>query len=730
VPRKRASPTPPAPTAAAVEARLRAGEPAAAVTAARDLFALTPTADHRRLLRRALAAAATRHAEADAAAFAAVMAEADALDPDDPDWAAERAILYARGGDLPRALALAGDAPVRAKVLAHAADRAVRLRDRSALPAELHAGYDAVVGAFRRYEAGDDEAARAALQPIGLTSPFLEWKGLLRGLIAHAAGDDAAAAEHWRRLSADRLPARLAVAARRPADDPLVERLRLIQKDLGRDQPMSAVWRHAEAALPMIRRRCPGLEGRLAGCLYRAIVRQGQPADIARYRSLFGPPADDPHFHRLEALACEDTGDRDRAAGHWLKYEQWLAAGPPGWPPAVARRARAVVLHRAGRLAEATGDGPPDDFRSAVESLLGGPPGRRAVSRLRPEELFRRSSTLAPDWPEPARRLFAHYRERNDPARAEAVARDLLARRPDDLPTLEGLAELLGQRGRAADALAEWRRVLAANPLDRRVRVRAAHAYHAAARRLLIDGDAAAADALLADGRAVCEEGFAVGYWPLASVAARKLGRRADADAAARVAAAVPGGRLAAALYIAVDSGLAKLKPGEKTAANKALAAALAAEPTPLEANLLYAAWDAYHLEGVTYRGQKTQEKKVHEQVERSLAAAAPADEFERLVYGLVRRQVWRLAERAAARLERRFPDDPAFKVLLAEAMDGQQPRFAEEARVRALLKQAKEQAERSADPRHRPLLDRIDRLQRRYAGSDRLFEFFFADRR
>ena len=44
--------------------------------------------------------------------------------------------------------------------------------------------------AFRQVEAGQDEAARESLQGIGLQSPFLEWKLLLRGLLAYYQGDD------------------------------------------------------------------------------------------------------------------------------------------------------------------------------------------------------------------------------------------------------------------------------------------------------------------------------------------------------------------------------------------------------------------------------------------------------------------------------------------------------------------------------------------------------------
>jgi hypothetical protein len=93
--------------------------------------------------------------------------------------------------------------PAVASRSVHPADRAVRAGDDS--PEAV-----AVRGAFAAYAAGDDEAARAALQVIGLSSPVLDWKLLLRGRIAHAAGDDARAGENWKRLDPRRLPAKLA----------------------------------------------------------------------------------------------------------------------------------------------------------------------------------------------------------------------------------------------------------------------------------------------------------------------------------------------------------------------------------------------------------------------------------------------------------------------------------------------------------------------------------------
>src|SRR5947207_13345360 len=67
-------------------------------------------------------------------------------------------------------------------------------------------------------EAGQDEAMRETLQPISLRSPFLEWKLLLLGLQAYYQNDDARALENWQRLSAERLPARLAAPIRGQLD--------------------------------------------------------------------------------------------------------------------------------------------------------------------------------------------------------------------------------------------------------------------------------------------------------------------------------------------------------------------------------------------------------------------------------------------------------------------------------------------------------------------------------
>lgn len=296
---KRKPAAPPPPTPDRVGRAARAGDFAAALDLARQLVALAPTPEHHALRRRTVADAAAFFADRDRTAdFTRVMAEAETLDPADPAWAAERAALLARGGRTAEALALADDA-AKQKVLAAAADRAVRLHTNAVLPPELHVGFDAVLLAFRKHEAGDEAGARAALEPVGLRSPFLEWKVLLRGLMAYAAADDARAAENFARLDPSRLPARLTAPLRfvvdpafkqaQPADaasglatrlrkltpSAAVEHLRAIARELGRDKPLAPAFKAAEAVVPLLKSFAPDLVPRLANCLYHAVVNQG-----------------------------------------------------------------------------------------------------------------------------------------------------------------------------------------------------------------------------------------------------------------------------------------------------------------------------------------------------------------------------------------------------------------------------------------------------------------------
>src|SRR5207249_2030483 len=106
--------------------------------------------------------------------------------------------------------------------LGHAVDSALRQGKpgRDTLPETLRPQFDVILQAFAQSAAGQDEEARTTLQGIGLQSPFLEWKLLLRGLLAYYEKDDARAVENWSRLNSERLPARLAAPLRFVIDEP------------------------------------------------------------------------------------------------------------------------------------------------------------------------------------------------------------------------------------------------------------------------------------------------------------------------------------------------------------------------------------------------------------------------------------------------------------------------------------------------------------------------------
>ena len=197
------------------------------------------------------------------------------------------------------------------------------------MPESLRPAFDAVCDAFALYESGQDDAAREKLQSVGLSSPFLDWKLLLRGLIAYAAGDDARALDNWSRLAADRLAGRLIAPLRFALDPAFRAAQRAGRPDDAAAQATgsSAAWRPALRALQALlaRRRLadafrqaeivlPELKRELApavGTARRVFPgRDHRQRRAGRHRSLparsLAPPADDPTLARLEALAAEE----------------------------------------------------------------------------------------------------------------------------------------------------------------------------------------------------------------------------------------------------------------------------------------------------------------------------------------------------------------------------------------------------------------------------------------
>lgn len=725
VARKKAPPAPPKPSTDRVQQAISRGDLHGAYLAAKLLYANEPTPPHLAMLKSTLSSAALLlESGGKTSEFNKLMQDADQIDAANPEWSLERACLLARGGRLADAL-MRVDESSRLRVLGHGVDRALKVGSKEFLPDELHAGFDAVVAAFAAYEAGNDEAARAALEPIGLRSPFLEWKVLLRGLTAFAARDDARAAENFARLDRTRIPFRLCgpyFAAADPAykaslPGPVAAELakrfaclntgtidssfREMAQHLGREKPLTPVFTLAETLLPRLRKEAPALAGKLAKCLYHAIIRQGQPDDLARYRKLFGPLADDPQFFRLQARIAEEIGQIAVSNKNWLKYEEWLGTKPAGWPEPLLSRVRAMIWHHMAM------DSPEEDAPPTLACL-------------------RRTFELAPDWSDGAAALYRELRTQGSEEEAERVARAILAIQPENVVFLEMLAIQVSQQNRPDESLALYRKVLAADPLNDQLSIRTAYSVLAVARSRLCGKKPAEAEQVLNEHSEILSKHIPTFRDALLAVMAKKLGDEVRAERLLSGHSGMPNLVLAIPFAVSVDSQLAKLKPAVRKGMEKSFADAMAGNPTPLQVNMLLFVYDMYLEHGLTYRGQKGQLKKFVALASKVFEARSPEADYEVLGDHLFRRREFKVARQYAASGIAHFPQNPYFRLLYAEAAD----ELAEaEGRIRLQAQEARRLAEASREPRHKALLPRIDALLRSLPDEFAFLDSFFKGR-
>lgn len=728
------------------EAVLRAGRPAEALEHAKQLAREKPGPEADALLRRCYLAAAESLVGRNTFREAhALLSEAERLTVADPKWWERLAELRADLGDGGRALQLLDKVPgttARPRVLGRLADRAVREgpAGRDLLPEDLRAGFDAVRQAFAHYEASRDQPAREALNAIGLSSPFLDWKLLLRGLIAWSTNDTARALENWSRLTADRLPAQLAAPFRLTADKtfgvtvppdrlPVVawqadqlaggvnETLRRLRKQLANEDTVPAALETARVLVPELKRVAPDLVPRLANVVYWALIAGGQPEDLPRYNRVFGPPADDPQFYRLQALVLEQMRRLDMAHGLWGKYEEWIGRTPARWPGPQHSRARALVLERMGRIArDWLNDEGVEDFDPFQDLFAYFDGGRRKPPVRKPlkpsaEECFRQAGELAPDWSGPALELLREYATKPD--KAVAAVEDLLRRFPDNLAILEsaaGLYERLGETAKAHDCL---KRALAANPLDRELRHQAAGLALNAARRHAESGEFDAA-------RAGLREAADLGGPPLASavltLSTAVEFRAGDADAAARHLETLmgqPDVRLAVAYRLAVEGSRLKVKKKDLASHQAAFAEGLTGPATVGELAALLDAVDQYRREPVPYRGLKTHEKKILDRVTAAAREDLPADELIRFGLTLHRLRIWKPLRELAERGRGRFPGDAYFDFFAAEVAVSRQRTEYVGARAGALYQRVKQLIDAAPGERYRQLQELLDERRR-----------------
>jgi tetratricopeptide (TPR) repeat protein len=734
-------------------ARARAdGRTQQALELTRQLLKQAPSPAHQEILRQVLLERGNQLIQQGHTRDAAVVFT-NALSMDgSPEFRAGIAERLAACGDVVHALQALGpdaDPKLRHRVLGHVADLAVRhgAGGKRILPAELHAGFDSVVQAFAHAEAGRDDDARVALQSIGLTSPFLEWKLFVRGLLAHQARDDARALENWQRLDPKRVPARLAAPLRLGIDpafraaQPAATQNSLkqqatrlfgtganthfeaLRKGLADQRSLANAFRQAEQILPELRRDRPQLVSRLAHCFFWAIVHHGQPEDVDRYRRVFGPTiASDFEVSRLEALALDRRGLLAEAHAAWREVLGIVERTPQEWPGESAKRLQSLIWMHMGENAA-------EQDRVAQQEM----PYLFSTVYEKPQPLspsaaacFEHSIELAPDRLDGYLALFHLYREDGRTAKARKVGEQLLKRFPEHAATSEALGDLYLETQEPARAREYYEKALAANPLERRLRGKLARARQNLGLELTLAGKFDAARAAYEAALAL-HEGPAA---PLLCQCAVLEIRAGHADRAAELtaqAAAGPGQRLAARYTLVSESVRAKLSPAERKRLANELTAALAEPATPAEVlALLEAAAGQRQRQLDAFRGQKTHEKTFLRFLDKIPIRDFSEAELERLCGHLMALDARRPWQKCIDIAERHFPDNPAFPLaqldfylsrrepdsrpwLLTQALDRARalvqrlPREAQE-RYLPILRGRQKQVEAVAGPRIDPM--------------------------
>lgn len=709
-------------SSAALEARvqraLSEGRTQQALELAKQLWKQEQTPAHQALLRQVyLARAQQLRLQGYARDAGTVLEAALHFDHQDPAWLEKLAEELAACGQVRQALTLADrlppESPARGRLLTLAADAAVRAgaAGRNTLPESLQGPFDLILTAFRQLESGQDEQARQTLQGIGLQSPFLEWKLLLRGLSAYYQKEDARALENWQRLQPERLPARLAAPLRflidpayRVAQSPaaqaalqkqadrlqnqgLVQPLRAVQAALANPEHLPQAFRLAENALPALRQQMPHLVPRLAACFYWNIVEYGGPDDLPRYRRLFGEPADDPGLHRLRALGCDQHHESTLAHQAWQDFEKAVAGNPTAWPGDQANRARALVWSHMGDNAAAI---PNPEKLKQLPPFLRDHPSFPKPLKPSAETCYRRSLELAPDLLEAYEALFDCYRQDHRDDKAEEVARQALARFPQHLATLQALAELRMNHRDYADALNLFQQALKVNPLDRNLRSQVGTAHTFNARAFAEAGRFEEARAQYQAALAYDDRHQPSSVYCKWAACEFKAGDAARAEELLQQALAGAGNNyLAIAYSMLIEAIRLKLPRPLKTRFDKEFVAALAEPPTASGAVAIGDTAAVHQLAGVTYFGQKTHEKKVLAYLEKAKKTPFTEIELERICESLLALGATKQLRAYTAMGQRRFPNNPRFPFLEAESYISLGPDKSPPWKVNPLLEKA-----------------------------------------
>ncbi|MFO0964929.1 MAG: hypothetical protein U0793_04970 [Gemmataceae bacterium] len=637
--------------------------------------------------------------------------------------------LLAVGGEIEAALAWrerVGDEE-RQRLERRLADALILLpQRRPQAPAAWQADAVRVDAAFHALAEGADDKAPEILQGIGLQSPFLEWRVLLRGLLAYYQGQDDRARDNWARLSAGGLPAQL-VAPLRCAIDPdfrhgldgdTQARLLAISQQLTAD-PVEGRLRQLRAMLheeEVDFGRClqiaqdlardtsdPELSPVLWRRVYWALAQRGDPDDVARFGKRLPAPPDDPGLNRLNALVSEAHMLAPESHAYWAAYEVDLANNAVAWPAEQLPQARALVWLRMGHNAARFN---PETVPPSLKSL------RPVLPKpLKPEAItcYRRAIALAPDLDEAHVALYEALRLASKLPEAEEALLGHLAQRPNYPDALRALADVRGERRDFPGVLEALQRAVAQDPLDQTLRHRMRQARWSCAAHYAGTGRTDEARALF---KAVLDEperprtGFVLALWGVAEL---KWGQTAEGERLLAEAYAEAPQRLAPAWLILSEAKRLKLPRPLLKRFQTELDRELSAPPRAAAGLACLIALSAYDKAGLEAPGAAAIEKKIVKYLESVRPTDFTVEQMDMWCLFLLERGGVRAKQKALRQARQRFPTHALYPFFEARERLRERGGRADWI-VQDLLRRAEQLAEKEKD---QTVLEEIRSLQR-----------------
>ena len=671
----------------------------------------------------------TRHDE-----IRKILLGAEGCECNDPNYWHTLAYAYARLDDGPsarRMLAHAPDPAADARITGILFDHMMvdRQHGRDRVPPEHRTAFNLIRQAFGEYDGGKDEEARQTLQGIGLQSPFLEWKLLLRGLISYSTNDDARANENWQRLDPMRLPSRLAAPLRYAIDpswratlkpeqvapivaranhigNPLLVTLKKVQREFGEGKRLNQTLKTISSATGMLKLSFPEQAKKLANVFYWQFPQGGSdPQDLEVFKRTFGPPADDPNLDRLKAIVFETMNLTQDANPYWKNYLDWIEKTPERWPGGQNMLARAMLLCRIGENALDDMFSPFSDSmeRDAFEKFL------ELGGFKSPEACFREATSLAPQWSEPVSKLLDLLVEQERWPEAEEVGLVAISHHPDDIPLLILVSQVQQAQGKVDEALGSLQRALQTNPLDKDLRLGVANLSVQAARSFVVEKRFEEAKNLVA--QSMNEPGHLLPLISRGILVACEY-KAGNPDQAQRlIAEATPADpyKPSQAYILAVEAGRAKVKKEHLVPLESAFTQVLANGMIPREWLGLVQTLGCYKNEKPKYRGIGKHEKTIHAGTSAAIRSLTKEEDLYRMGSDLLRMRVPKLLKECADLGEKLFPRSPAFPYYLGEQMILQKPKSFSARLVCSLFGKAKMYCN-SDDERGRQIEDAIDK--------------------